>query len=349
MNYLVGLTPDGRRADGSALYGDEAVEIIARPGFECVWLNEADVVAGAGAALECDSIVAFGSFAFDGTVVDRLPRLRHVARFGAGFDAIGVAELGVRGVAVTTTPSAVREPLALSGLTLLLALAHRLPENYAGVAAGRWSETRGTRRGIGIGGRTVGIVGFGAVGSRFAEMVNALGSDVIAYDPLDIADRAAQVGVEVVTLPQLAERADFVVVTAALTESSRGVIDGAFIHAMRTSAYLVNIARGGLVDQTVLREALIEGRIAGAGLDVLDPEPPAPDEPLLSLPNVICTPHSLCWTSQFTQAVATEVAVTLVECASGRLPRSVVNGGHLSHWRGLPNAPSAPERTEPDS
>ena len=134
-------------------------------------------------------------------------------------------------------------------------------------------------------------------------------------------------------LERLAAESDYVVLTAALTGSSRHLVDAAFLAAMRPTAYLVDVGRGGLVDQAALTVALAEHRIAGAGLDVLEVEPPAPDDRLLAMEHVIVTPHALCWTEDFTRDVATSAVEAIIDVARGRCPVHTLNPAVFDHWR----------------
>lgn len=337
-DYVVGLTSDGADETGSTIFGDIGLHRLEQAGIS--WRLLPDIPAHGpvdpATLAGVDAVISFAHIPFSAELVRAAPRLRHVARFGAGYDGIDPVALAREGVVLTTTPEAVRTPLALSGLTLLLACAHRLVENHRVTVTGRWSSERGLHRGIGMDGRTVGIVGFGSVGSQLAEMLAPLGADVIANTRSGSSPRADRMGVEVVDRPTLAARSDFVVITAALTDESRGMIDEAFFTAMKPGAYFVNIARGGLVDQAALTRALRSGPIAGAALDVYEPEPPDPDEPLLSMDNVICTPHSLCWTADFTRNVSNSVMDAVISVSRGEIPGTALGRDALdgARWRG---------------
>ncbi|PYI69058.1 glyoxylate reductase [Arthrobacter livingstonensis] len=335
--YVVGLTRDGARADGSTIFGDVGLERLDQAGISWRLMPEgsqgsvnAEVLAG------LDAVLSFGHMPFSAELARQAPRLKHVARFGAGFDGIDPAGLAAEGVLVTTTPAAVRKPLALSGLTLILAAAHRLVENHRVAANGLWETQRGHYRGPGIDGRTVGIIGFGSVGTQLAEYLQPLGVKVITTDRN--ASRAAQHGIESYPLLELAMRSDFVVVTAALTGETRGLVDGKFFAAMKPSAHFVNIARGGLVNQADLTHALVDGTIAGAALDVFDPEPPSTADPLFALDNVILSPHSLCWTADFTREVSASVMTAVIQASQGEIPETALSREllNVSTWRGTP-------------
>ena len=331
--YRVGLTADCAQPDGSTIFGDVGLDRLTAAGLEWEVMPPVDGhVPSAEVVGRYDAVLSFGHLHFTRDLVVAAPRLKHIGRFGAGYDGIDLDGLAAEGVMVTNTPSAIRRPLALAALTLLLAVSHRLVENHLAATSGRWAD-RGRYRGAGLAGRTVGILGLGGVGAELAGLLRPLGVRTMAYSPRATEERAVDLGVELVELDRLAAESDYVVVTAALTESSRHLVGAQFLAAMRPTAYLVNVARGGLVDQAALTAALLAGRIAGAGLDVLDPEPPAADDPLLSMANVIVTPHALCWTEDFTSAVATSVIRAIIDVAQGRRPAHALNPAALDPAR----------------
>jgi phosphoglycerate dehydrogenase-like enzyme len=336
--YVVGLTADGADATGATMFGDIGLHRLEEAGISWVLLPDipghgpVDPAALAGV----DAVISFGHIPFGVELVRAVPRLRHVARFGAGYDGIDPVALAREGVVLTNTPAAVRKPLALSGLTLLLACAHRLIENHRVTVGGRWASERGAHRGIGVDGRTVGILGLGSVGSELAQMLAPLGVTVIANTRSGSSTRAAQLGIELVDRQTLAARSDFVVVAAALTPENYGMLDEAFFAAMKPSAYFINVARGGLVNQSDLTAALQAGLIAGAALDVYEPEPPAPDDALFAMDNVICTPHALCWTADFTRDVSASVIEAVIAVSRTDIPATALGREALdaATWRG---------------
>jgi len=215
-------------------------------------------VAGADALL-------VGTARIGPALLDAAPDLRVVARYGIGLDNVEVDEATRRGVVVTNAPGFCAEEVAEHVLTLLLCLARGVHLYDRAVRAGDWTRAgaRSVRR---VAGQTLGVVGFGAIGRTVAERATGLGMRVIAHDPLvDVT------GAEPVTLDELARRSDVVTLHTPLTEDTRGLVNERFLAAMKPTAFLINTARGGLVDQEALEAALAEGRIAGAGLDTFVP------------------------------------------------------------------------------
>ncbi|NKX92416.1 glyoxylate reductase [Sanguibacter hominis ATCC BAA-789] len=333
--YVVGLTSDNVAPDGTTVFGDIGLERLEAAGLTWRTMRPVDGHAPTPGDLDgFDAILSFGHWPFSRELVAACPRLKHIARFGAGYDGIDPDDLAAEGVVLTNAPDGVRRPLALSALTLVLALSHELVANQRLVSSGRW-EDRGQHIGRGVAGRTVGIVGFGSVGQDLAGLLVPLGARVVTVDRDSAHEPAARLGVDLVPLDRLAAESDYVVLTASLNPGSFHVVDATFLAHMRPTSYLVNVGRGPLVDQAALTAALDAGQIAGAALDVLEEEPPATDEPLLSMDQVIVTPHALCWTEDFVRGVTDSAFESLVDVAHGRRPRNLLNPAAYDADRGV--------------
>jgi D-3-phosphoglycerate dehydrogenase len=259
-------------------------------------------------------------------------RVRLIARHGVGFDAVDLAAMSAQGVVVTNTPDAVRRPVATAALTCVLALAQKLLVKDRLTRAGRWHE-RADHMGMGLTGRTLGVVGAGSIGRETLRLARAFDLELLAADPYADAADIAALGARLVPLDTLLATADFVGVTCALTPETRHLIDAKALARMRPTAYLVNVARGPVVDEAALVAALAAGRIAGAGLDVFESEPIAAGHPLLGFDNVIVTPHALCWTDECFAAIADSGLRSAVDVAQRRVPAHVVNRDVLGHPR----------------
>lgn len=320
----VGLTGDGLGPDGTWLHGDLGLERLSEAGLEPVVLPAPhepgflEALGGVGA------VVSFGHAPFGDAELAACPELRHIARFGAGHETIDLEACTAHGVVATNTPQAVRRPLALAGLTMLLALSHNLLAKDRITREGRWTD-RGSYRGHRLRDQTLGFFGFGSVGAELAELAQPLGLTVIGTNRSGVNAEAERLGVPLVPAEELAERSDYLVLTAALTPQTRQIVDAEFLARMKPSAFLVNIGRGGLVDQEALRTALRTRTIAGAGLDVFDPEPVDPQDPLVEMDNVLLAPHSLCWTADFAEDVTRSVFDAVIDVADGRRPEHLLN------------------------
>jgi len=257
-------------------------------------------------------------------------RLALLARFGVGHEKIDLDACTRAGILVTITPDAVRRPVAVAALTLLLSLSQNLRSLDQLTRGGRWRE-RANFLGVGLVGRTIGAVGLGNIGQELFRLIEHFGMRRLAYDPYVDAASARAVGAELVELDVLCRDSDFIVVMCALTPQTHHLLDAKRLELMKESALLVNVARGAVIDQTALTAALRERRIRGAGLDVFEQEPIDPADPLLSLDNVLLTPHALCSTDQCLRDCGASACASIVDVAAGRIPEFVVNRGVLDH------------------
>jgi len=232
------------------------------------------------------SIRATSRFTHD--VLVSSPELKHVAVWGTGTDNVDLVAARRLGIAVTNTPGTATDAVAEHALALFLALAKKVPELDARVRGGEWPRGMLTQ----VGGKTIGIVGTGAIGARVAQLARGIGMRVIAWTLHPDEGRALELGVQYVDLETLLREADVVSMHLRLSEETRGLIGASELSLMKPTALLVNTARGPLVDQAALAEALRSQAIGGAALDAFEEEPIPRDSPLLTLPNVILSPHT---------------------------------------------------------
>jgi D-3-phosphoglycerate dehydrogenase len=258
------------------------------------------------------------------SVIEEASRLRVIAKTGTGVDNVDVAAATERGIVVTNVPDYCRDEVSDHAMALLLALARRLPKLDRLVQSGSW-DTGVAKPTFRIKGQTLGLVGFGRIAGDVGAKARAFGMRVLAYDPFVPAEAIAAGGCEPAPLDVVLREADFVSLHVPLTSDTEHVIDAAALRAMKPTAYLVNTARGGLVDTAALRTALLAGEIAGAGLDVLEHEPPAPDDPLLGLDNVIITPHTGFYSEDSVEELQRKTAMQVVKVLRGERPDYPVN------------------------
>lgn len=253
------------------------------------------------------------------------PQLRVVSTMSVGYDHVDVAACTRRAVAVGNTPDVLTETTADLALALMLTVARRLPQAMAAVRNGEWGTWKPDwMTGVDLHGATVGIVGLGRIGAATARRLRGFGCRILYSNPSPRPGVAAEVGAEYVDWATLLAESDFVSLHAPLTPQTRGLIDGAALRQMKRSAILINTSRGPLVDQDALHEALREGVIAGAGLDVTVPEPLPPDHPLLTLPNCVILPHIGSATAATRQQMALMAAENVVAGVFGEpLPHRV--------------------------
>ena len=238
------------------------------------------------------------------SVIEAARQLKVIGRAGSGLDNIDVATATQRGIAVLNAPNVSSNSTAEFALAQLLSLSRNLPQAHASMRAGEWQPARfmGTQ----VMSKSVGVIGFGAVGRKFARLCLALKMEVLVHDPfLNFENEEA--GIEAVTLEELLARADYVSLHCPLTERTRHLIDAVNLAQMKPGARLINCARGELIDETALLEALQSGRLAGAALDVYASEPPV-NSPLLTLDTVVLTPHLGASTEEAQQMVGLKIA-----------------------------------------
>lgn len=252
-------------------------------------------------------------------------RLALVARWGVGYDMIDVEALTRHDIALAITPHAVRRPVAEAILTLVFALLKNLPEQDRLTRRGGWRGDL-THLGRCIPGHVLGSIGCGNIARELFRLARPLGFQrLIASDPAVRPDDVAELGVEIVDLNTVLRESDFLTVNTWLNDRTRGLVGAREIGLMKPSAYLINTARGPIVDHAALVAALQEKRIAGAGLDVFTTEPPPPDDPLFQLENVIVTPHALAWTKEIMQDNGIEACENVIAVSSGKAPAGIVN------------------------
>lgn len=252
-------------------------------------------------------------------------RLLGVACFGVGYDNVDVGACTKADVALLHTAGAVNHSVAEAALGWMIALGHHTFRKDRLQREGRWDERSGWM-GSEIRRKTIGIIGLGGIGSYLSGLLRPfLPSEVIASDPLVSPERAAALQVRLVALNELLASSDYVVISCPLAKETRGLLGAAELALMKRTAYLVNVARGGIVDEEALCQALQSGAIAGAAIDVFAVEPAPADNPLCKLDNVILAPHSIAWTYELFQEVGGMISQQMLSLLAGEIPKGVVN------------------------
>jgi len=324
--FRVALSGDFRKADGGPTFPSfDLTPLKTNPKIEIKWVDAVNGIMPAKGLEDCDALILLAhrmareSFPSGG-------RLAAVARFGVGYDNVDLAACNDNGVAAIITPDGVRRPVAVSVITFILALSQKLliKDKLTRQGPPGWAK-RVDHMGEGLIGKTLGQLGMGNIGAEVFRMAAPFGMKFIAHDPYIDKAKAAELGVEVVSSDDLFRRADFLSVSVPLSDATRHYVNAARLKLMKPTAYLINTARGPIVDQKALYQALTDGTIAGAGLDVFDVEPAPADEPIYKLENVIVTPHSLCWTDECFAGNGAADIVAVTEVMHGRVPKGVVN------------------------
>ena len=331
--YRVGITRDILDSSGAPAFGETALDILRNArDVEWEYLPELVSVVTPDHAARYDAIYVNNPRVPDTAVARDDCRLRVVARHGVGYDSVDVAAMTRAGVIVTHTPSSMPRPVATIALTFVLALAGRLFFKDKITRTGRWNE-RMDNMGMGLTGRTLGVVGAGRIGKELLRMARMFDVKLLAADPYVNAIELGYLGARKVDLDTLMAESDFVVVCCLLNDETRHLFGAKQFARMKPTGYFINVARGPIVDEAALIDALRARRIAGAALDVFEREPVAPDNPLLAMDNVIVTPHSLCWTDECFHNMASTGLASIVDALAGRRPEFIVNRDVLEHPR----------------
>lgn len=323
--FRVALSASFKKPDGSMAY----------PSFDLSPLHDAEGVEidflPAGDPVRAEDLENFDALIllaerFTAESVPTSNRLSVVARFGVGYDSVDLEACTRNNIALCTTPDGVRRPVAVSILTLMLSLTSKLlikdsltrqgPEGFA---------ARSDHMGVGLVGRTLGSIGLGNIGAEMFRLAQPFGMRFVAFDPYSGADQTKKLGVEMVDLDTVFQQSDVLAINCPLTDETRHLVDAARLDSMKSTAFLINTARGPIIDQVALTQALQEGRLAGAGLDVFETEPPEASDPLLQLENVILSPHALCWTDQCFAGIGASDVASVLEIRAGRVPATLLN------------------------
>ena len=318
------LIADKLAPEGMAVL-DQAVRLGQLQVDERVGLTPAELSAAIG---EYEGLIIRSSTTVTREVLAAAQRLRVIGRAGIGVDNIDVEAATRRGIAVLNTPGGNNVTTAEHAISLLLAVARAIPQATASMKAGKWEKSK--LIGSEICGKVLGIIGMGNIGRLVAERAQGLKMKVIAHDPFLTEQKAQQMGVDLVPLDALLQRADFVSIHTPLLPETRHLIDAAALAKMKPTARLINCARGGIVDERALADALRSKRLAGAALDVFETEPPPADHPLLQLDNVVCTPHLGAATAEAQVAVSVAIAEQIVQFLVHDVIQSAVNMPSLS-------------------
>jgi phosphoglycerate dehydrogenase-like enzyme len=310
------MTLVGLEGDYSRLLREAGLEVVFAP--RPAQMTEPELLE----QLHGMSAAISGSEPYTRRVLEANPQLRVIARAGVGYDAVDVATATERGIAVTITPNTNQESVAEHTFALILGLAKDLVNQAVAVTQGGWPR----RSHQPLRGRTLGIAGLGRIGKAVAVRGAAFRMKLLAYEPFPDREFAQRYGVELVPFERLLAESDYLSLHVPLTAESRHLINRRTLALMKPTAFLINTARGGLVCEADLLEALKAGKLAGAGLDVLEQEPPTGIHPLAALPNVIVTPHAAGVDLQSRDDMAVSAAQAIISLSRGEWPaEKIVN------------------------
>jgi len=315
------------KAAAQAILTNLATVIVSSVGEQNDWYAEASMA---------DAIIVAGGTFVTGEVMDRLgARLRVIARSGIGVDRIDLDASTRRGIQVVNTPDGPTESTAEHAIALLLNLCKRVSVGDRTLRTGRsFTGLAEISPGVELAGTVLGLLGLGRIGSRVATIARVLGMEVIAFDPFLSKDKASVLGVELVpSLAELLPRARVISIHCPSTPETYHVLNSETLKLMQAGSYIVNVSRGALIDEAALLEALRSGHVAGAALDVFDPEPPQADNPLFTLPNTICTPHIGSYTEAGLLRMQVMACEQIASALRGERPTNLVNAAVWGHQR----------------
>ncbi|MGV0448033.1 phosphoglycerate dehydrogenase [Corynebacterium sanguinis] len=307
-------------------------------GVEVRWVdgpNRAELLA---AVPEADALLVRSATTVDREVIEAAPQLKIIGRAGVGLDNVDIDAATERGVMVANAPTSNIHSACEHAIALLLATARQIPAADKTLRDAEWK--RSAFKGVEVFGKTVGIVGFGHIGQLFAQRLAAFDTTIIAYDPYANPARAAQLGVELVELEELMSTADFVTIHLPKTKETAGMFNADLLAKSKQGQIIINAARGGLVDEQALADAIVSGRIRGAGFDVYASEP-CTDSPLFGLDQVVVTPHLGASTEEAQDRAGTDVADSVLKALRGEFVADAVNitggrvGEEVASWLDL--------------
>ena len=330
--FRAGVTSDILDSRGEPAFGREPLKAFDVPNVEWQWLPRGLREITVEHAAAFDALYVNSPRVTAAAVARSDLRLKLISRHGVGYDSVDVPAMTQAGVLVANTPNAVPRPVATIALTFILALAHRLMAKDRITRTGRWPE-RLDHMGTGLTGRTLGVIGAGRIGKELLRLAKPFDLKLMAADPYAETLELNYIGARHVSLEQVMSESDFVAVTCLLNEETRGLVGARQLALMKPAAFLINVARGPIVDETALYELLAARRIAGAGLDVFEEEPTPADNPILKLDNVIVSPHALCWTDELFGNIARTAIGAVLAVHAGRRPEFLVNPAALAHPR----------------
>ena len=258
-------------------------------------------------------------------VIETATALKVIGRSGVGYDNVDIQVANARKIPVIITPGANSQAVAEAALTFMLALCKKMIHWDAQLKLGNW-RSRFEQSSGDLEGATLGIIGFGRIGCKLAELIRPFGMTVLAHDPFVTEETALALDVALVELDELLKRSDFVSIHALLNENTQGLINKTRLNLMKPGSFLINLARGGIIENLdILYEGLTDGHLAGVGLDVFDPEPPDVDHPIFKLDNCLTSPHAICMSRRAMYRSFKMMAEDMAAVLEGRKPRFVAN------------------------
>jgi len=323
--FQIRLTADFYDADGEPKYDDLGLDVLSQAGHVAVGsFDEHRPIVTSEQIGDAQGVIVLTPQVTAETVI-RSDRLLVVGRFGVGYDSVDVAACTAADVLVTITAGAVNRPVAEAVVTWMLTLTHQVLAKDRLLRTGRWDDRSGYM-GCELRGRTLGVIGLGGIGREVILLLAGFGMNPpLVYDPFVAPDVLDACGARSVALDELLSMADFVSIHCPLNDQTHGLIGPRELGLMQPDAYLINTARGGIVDEEALYAALKEHRIAGAAIDCFDNEPVTDPHPLGELDNVVLAPHCIAWTGELFRDIGRMACQSMLDLSQGRRPHGAIN------------------------
>ena len=312
MQFTIGITSDLLTKDGNPCFGEQPLEALYKKKQILVeWMDPSIQILSEKETSKYDAILLNSPRLTKDSINPKNNKLKIVSRFGVGYDSVDLDILKDNKIILTNTPNAVRRPVAVATLTMILSLSGKIMIKDNLLREDRWND-RTDHMGVGLTNKTLGLIGFGGIGREFVNISKDLFKKVICYDPFISKEEMKKLETHKVDFNEIAALSDFLVILCDLNEKTRGMIDSTFLNKMKSSAYLINLSRGSVINENDLIVSLRNNKIAGAGLDVMTNEPIEGNNELKNLKNTILTPHSLCWTDECFNSIATEAISSIL-------------------------------------
>ena len=321
--FRVGFAPGFLDSDRRLRFKDIGLDLLEKQShIEYHFIKTDRPFVPPGEMRGLDAFIAF-SGVYTTETFEGADRLTLIARHGVGYDNFDLRAATEANVMITITPLGMRHPVAEGIIALMFALSKHVIARDRAVRAGEWRDT--IQMGVELGGLTLGSVGIGNIGGELFRLLQPFGMRFLAYDPYASIKLAKSLSVEITDLPSLLAESDYVCVCCPLTDETRGLIGAREFGLMKSSAFFINTARGPIVDQPALTEALKSKRIRGAGIDVFEEEPVDADDPLIALDNVILSPHAIAMTDECYQDIGRTNCQRVIQVSRGEIPDNIVN------------------------
>ncbi len=330
--FKVGLTKDFLTGDGELTYKDMGLDILhSIPEIEYEFLEKLESPLSADSIQQYDAIISLAP-AYNADSFKGVTKLKAICRFGVGYDMIDMEACSKANIIVTITKGAVNYSVAEAIITWMLALSHKVIDKDKLVREGKWNE-RNRYTGSELRFRTPGIIGWGGIGGQLTSMLKVFNMNrPLVYDPYIDDEKAKQLGVQKTDLKTLLQQSDLISVSCPLTAETRNLIGEKELDLVKETAFIINTARGGIINEPALIKALSKRKIAGYATDVFENEPAGKDHPFFTMDNVLLAPHCIAWTHELFSEIGRMACSQIVQVFRGEVPNHVINTEILDKW-----------------